>query len=469
MKTEIILGPPGTGKTTTLLDYVDTALSSGVSPERIGFVSFTRRAIREAVSRASERFNISPDDFPYFRTLHSMCFRMLGISKEQIMQRKDYKIIRERFGHNFSLPIFDDDTGLMRSADEVTRLEQLSRIMLKKLREVWFNTESTVGYKELKFYTDILSTYKKYNLLYDYTDLLSGFLESNTPGPELDLLLIDEAQDLSALQWKVVDKLMENSRRSVVCGDDDQAIFEWSGADVSQFIHRGRGGKVLEQSYRLPQCILEVAQKVGSKIRGRLKKKIRPTGSGGYVDTVVGYEYMDQMDEGNWLVLVRNRHHIDRVVQFCRNMGYSYSSPGSRTAEGPIVRAAFEWEEVRKSGLPCPTDLLNKFRDLSSDCNFNVPWFEAFNRVPVDDIEFLRSVLRRGENLKRPRIRISTIHGSKGAECDNVLLLCDQSRSTGEHAELNPSSEARVFYVGITRAKKRLLLMEPQTPEYYTI
>ena len=71
-----IFGPPGTGKTTTLLDFVDRALEQGAAPQEIGFLAFTRKAAREAKERAAKRVDLNPDhDLPFFRTLHSLAFR----------------------------------------------------------------------------------------------------------------------------------------------------------------------------------------------------------------------------------------------------------------------------------------------------------------------------------------------------------------------------------------------------------
>ena len=70
MKT-IVLGPPGTGKTHTLLNKVQDYLKN-VDPDKIGYFAFTKKAANEAKARAMDKFNYTEDDWPYFRTLHSV-------------------------------------------------------------------------------------------------------------------------------------------------------------------------------------------------------------------------------------------------------------------------------------------------------------------------------------------------------------------------------------------------------------
>ena len=93
-------------------------------------------------------------------------------------------------------------------------------------------------------------------------------------------MFIDEAQDLSSLQWDMVRSMWRDTDKTYIAGDDDQAIFKWAGADVDHFISLRKevdSIKVLEQSFRIPGGpIHELSQRIINKVQNRFNKEYKP-------------------------------------------------------------------------------------------------------------------------------------------------------------------------------------------------
>jgi superfamily I DNA/RNA helicase len=87
-------------------------------------------------------------------------------------------------------------------------------------------------------------------------------------------------------------------------------------------------------------------------------------------------------------------------------------------------------------------------------------WHEAMDKLPDADRAYIVALLRRGEKFNaQPRIRLSTIHQSKGGEADNVVLFSDLAPAAAR--DFNNDTH-RVFYVGVTRTRQSLYIVEPE-------
>ena len=97
----IYFGPPGTGKTTTLLARLEEHLKKGVLPDRIAFLTFTRRAKREAMERVEQVLGISAKELPFFATIHSMAFKALKLKKGDVMGEEQLEEFGAKLGVKF--------------------------------------------------------------------------------------------------------------------------------------------------------------------------------------------------------------------------------------------------------------------------------------------------------------------------------------------------------------------------------
>ena len=135
MKT-IVLGPPGTGKTTTLLNLVEKYLKK-INPNRIGYFAFTKKAAHEARDRAIAKFNLTEEDLPYFRTLHSLAFRRLGIQKQNVMEKRHYADL----GNKLGFPVDYEENEQEMNGIFSTKSDYLIIIQLAKLRNISFEKQ----------------------------------------------------------------------------------------------------------------------------------------------------------------------------------------------------------------------------------------------------------------------------------------------------------------------------------------
>ena len=495
MKT-IILGPPGTGKTTTLLNLVDQFIQQGIRPRQIGYFSFTRKAAREAANRAAEKFGLDADeDLENFRTLHSFAFKRLGMTKEKIMTAEDYK----EFGKMVGVPIKtgknSEEDGTFNSDNEYLTIMNTARVKRMDLLEYYDSRQNILDIERDTLYllSEELKRYKKEKGLKDFTDLLEDFIAQETK-QSFEALFIDEAQDLSLIQWEMVRSLWVNAKKTYIAGDDDQAIFKWAGADVDHFIalkEEVNNIKVLDQSYRIPGGpIHELSQKIISKIDNRFDKDYKPRAEHGILRRYSDVTQVN-MSKGNWLVLSSANHFLDDVKDLCELQGWYYQHRGSNSVPLKLLIALNNWEKWRKGDIALGTieikniyqylgdKVLVGFRSgktLHSDKKYLIRdcqaehglvttdvWYEAFDGLDTITENYIRNMRANGEQInKNPRIIMSTIHGAKGGEADKVLLMQDLTNAALETFSHDPDELHRLFYTGATRAKRELHVLDPK-------
>ena len=481
----IIFGPPGTGKTTYGIKFIETLLSKGTDPGSIGFITFTRKASIEARTRAQEKFNLTDDDLNNFRTIHSLCFRQLGIRPAALMQKQHWIELGEILGIEVKgMGSMNDEAYAtsMPMGDRLFFLDNLARITRSTLREVFEQTvDDDLSYDQLVIASKSLLEYKEKHELLDFTDMLDRWIKIGTV-PKLEALFVDEAQDLSKMQWEVVHKLSKDIPLKYAAGDDDQAIYRWAGAAVEEFINLTGTKKVLSHSYRLPKAVHSIATDILHSIGYRQEKEFTHNGTEGYVEYHYSVDDLD-LSEGTWLLLARNTYLLRDYERVCELNGYPYESPQRKPLESAALRAIKDWVQLC-NGETCYGKQIKNVRRFHG-FSFKVdderiytlsdlpvkegPWFEVFSKISPNLREYFLAARRQGESLNKPRININTIHGVKGGEADHVAIITDMASRSYRYMEMFPDDEHRVFYVAATRAKSGLNIIQPQSRLFYEI
>ena len=151
-----IFGPPGTGKTTTLLNMVEKSLDSGITPSQVGFFAFTKKAANEARERAAKRFDLeSEEDLPYFRTIHSLAYRLMSIRESQMMGAQNYKELSQKIGFNLRSSSSDEEDVSFKATDHpILQLINLAKTKKTNLRSEYNHSDINFTWIEVKYVAD---------------------------------------------------------------------------------------------------------------------------------------------------------------------------------------------------------------------------------------------------------------------------------------------------------------------------
>jgi len=560
------IGGAGTGKTRELIGIVEKLLANGADPYRVGFVSLTRAARREAAERAASKFGLSVDDLTrgdgWFRTLHAVCYRQLGVGKELLTDdsAESRRWIEEAMGERARIgtaAVDPDEADEGADGERQTDSEAALRIWsharntLSAVAPVWQRERDTDRCgtfarrtPDLARVESAIERYEEAKRLdnrCDFADLLARFAgwrlsvdgpERTTPlgdVPGLTAWILDEAQDVSALSGAVFRRLIdtESCRYVYLSGDPYQAVFRFCGADHRVFrswpVAKER---IAPKSWRCPAPILELGEQILRQCSDYFDRKIAPADHKGVIqktslDAALSMVRPDQ----EWMILTRAGYQHrqiarmlnDAAVPFLNTHGGGEWHAPKRTAaitcllsmeRGSPVGAdelkvvidlikvgrksdllergtKTRWEAMKKKdlaavgheGLVAPEHweslgITAKLGAMIRSGAWRDPQAPLIDKAPL----FKRAVDRWGYGpVLDPKVQLGTIHSAKGREADNVLLLTTTTERCVASAKASVEdrdAEHRVWYVGATRARRRLVLarernaMSGARPEY---
>ena len=461
-----IFGPPGTGKSHEILSRVRTRLESGTDPKSICLLSFTRAAAQELADRAGLKG-------AQISTIHALAFKVLGLSRSQVMGNEDLREISRLTGCKMTLKSVDVGADLG-EGDFYHAMYNLARSLQKDPYEGYDNTLSDSRCNAAR-YLRFIASYDKYktaNGLIDFGDMLER--AALKPSPFYEYVFIDEAQDLSPAQWNLIEAWLPMWSEVHIAGDDDQSIYKWGGADphgMAFFVSKYKANiKILRNSHRIPRTVHAVADRLVQQISCRMPKEYEPRQQEGAVFHVPLGFALTQLQHGrDTLVVYRNhamRHDICKYLNM-KHIPYVVDG-GASPLTSALGKAAAIWNRCVRGGghdlssmqLAIIKKVANPFL-LQRIKEKRLPHHHKWGEVFLYDREITPYLLhveqKHGLNVV-PTIHLSTIHGSKGREADEVIVIDAVSKRTYDTMYKDKDSEIRTFYVAVTRARQRLYI-----------
>ncbi len=318
----LILAGAGSGKTRVLTHRLAHLIELGhAHPTEILAVTFTNKAAKEMEHRIFEllaKMNLSYrpsyQDPMWITTFHSSCARILRQSIELL-------------GYKRSFTIYDDSDQMSQIKKVMNALNISDKVISPKVYknrineakqlalnpdEVDKSNQIMMDSKSIEVYRMYEREMKKANAL-DFGDLLMKVFELFKNHPEVleayqnkfKYILVDEYQDTNHIQYRIVKMLSHKHRNLCVVGDEDQSIYSWRGADITNILTFEKDfpeAEVvkLEQNYRSTQNIVTAASKLISNNSERKDKTLFTENESG--SKIIVREETNEYDEARWVV-----------------------------------------------------------------------------------------------------------------------------------------------------------------------
>jgi DNA helicase-2/ATP-dependent DNA helicase PcrA len=513
----MIFGPPGTGKTFTLEHIFNIYMIEKQNNNGI-YITYSKAMAAEA----RERLQLGKD---MVGTFHSIFSRYLGWNKESFLNDADYTEFCNKYGLKKKVDLDDVDIMEPIEMDDLTYFLSnynylYSSYFEKPERHFDIITEKMMndsyqGKFDFQYLFDKYEEFKFKKGKKDYTDILVEIARNPELLPYLDFIEVDEVQDLRPIMWHILDKWAEKVDKVIYAGDDDQNLYYYDNADVNLMLEHRKDAELyhLHQSYRIPKKIHGIALSLIKNVQNRENKDFEPTQENGEVlflnDISYAIDYLNNLP-GSKFILARSSFLIEKIAKIMIDLGipfsvinprhryfspYSYSDfdfvniflnfppddlmqirkiithlPASILIRG--VKTAMEKKQMDK--LPITID---KYSDNSIFYSFfrkklSKEQIYEYLDLPIEKKINIKKLISKGRPIDVNQvIRIDTIHASKGKEADNVLFVNNITRKVYENTYLNQDifdAEIRTKYVGLTRARKVLLIVSDMNLSTYT-
>jgi DNA helicase II / ATP-dependent DNA helicase PcrA len=318
----VVLGPPGTGKTTYLAGQVREYVKQGYKPL---INSLTKSAAAEIGSR----------DIPdhCVGTLHSHCLHSQGMGDNEVYLKhvEDWNTTQPAYSLTVKGKKDVDDPY----ADD--RGDTLGDIYLARY-DLWRHRCADLNYLSpgcQKFVT-LWEAWKQELQVIDFTDMIQN--ASSYPPQNADALFVDEAQDFSKLELKKVKEWALNSSALILVGDPRQALYTWRGAYPELFYSEViKDRTVLSQSYRIPRAVHALAESWAKKLNDYHEVEYHPRDEDGYVGRVDG-DYRNpeglvefaqrKVEDGKSVMILGSCGYIlYKTIGYMRQRGLPFANP----------------------------------------------------------------------------------------------------------------------------------------------
>lgn len=353
----LVLAGAGSGKTRVLTFRIAHMLGDlGVKPWQVLAITFTNKAAAEMRERLAALIPTGTRGM-WVCTFHAMCVRML---------REDADLL----GYTGQFTIYDDDDSkrMVRDIMQALGIEQkqfpinMIRSKISSAKNAMIGPEDMLksadspnDKKAAQVYLELERRLRAANAM-DFDDLLVRTLELLRTRPEvLDkyqerfrYISVDEYQDTNHVQYEIANLLAAKYQNLMVVGDDDQSIYSWRGADITNILDFEKDFKncktvKLEQNYRSTGHILSAANAVVRHNSQRKDKRLFTAEGDG--EKIQAFQASDERDEGRWIAGEIEKLHskgtsYDDIAVFYR------TNAQSRILEDMFLRAGVPYKIV---------------------------------------------------------------------------------------------------------------------------